>query len=67
MMPSDFARSRVFGQAFCRKYILPSPFEAGIRIFSLKGVGQINTSVSLGNIVLMYELHPLQMFSQRYV
>ena len=67
VMPSDFTRPWVFGQPFCRKYILPSPFEAGIRIFPLKGIGQIDTSISLGHIVLIHHLHPFQMLFQRWL
>ena len=58
VMSSDFSRSGIFGQTFRRKYVLPSPFEAGIRIFPLQGKRQIDTSISLGHIVLMHEIHP---------
>ena len=67
VVPSDFTCSRIFGQALCGKYVLPSPFEAGLRIFSLQSIGQIDTSLTVGHIVLMHQIHPFQILFQRWL
>jgi hypothetical protein len=60
MVASRLTRSRIFGQAFCGKHILPPPFRTRTGILPLKRIGEIDTSVSLGHILLMKEFYPFQ-------
>ena len=61
MMPSDDIAARICRQGVCWKYILPAPLFCGIRIFPGKGMGQIDRSAALVQIVLMSGLDLGQM------
>ncbi len=60
MMTTDDAASRVDRKFTGREYILPCPFSAGIGIFSFQGFRQINSTMPIGKVPVMYRFHLFQ-------
>ena len=53
MMPALFPATRINGDSFGRKNVLPDPFAGGVRVFKVKGVGQVNCAATMGEVLPM--------------
>ena len=61
VMPAAVAAARVGGEAFGREDVLPRPFAVRVRILLGQGVGQIDATVTGGQIVFMQAVDAFQM------
>ncbi len=64
MMPPDDAGQWIGGDIPGGKKILPAPFPGGIGIFPFQGVGQIDGSMSGGQILIVENSYLFQMVLQ---
>ena len=60
VMATSHARAGIDGELLGREDILPAPLPVGIEIFSFKGVGQVNRTVTLLQIFFVQVFYPDQ-------